>query len=274
MTIYDDGERELFHVRAGEAGRPLVFVHGFACAHEDFGPLMEILRDRHIVLACDLRGHGGSAGFASGYDIVTAGMDVAALVERLDVGPAVLVGHSMGCRVVLDAASRRPDLVSAVAFVEGSRTASGDEAAALKAARSAVDRVGYGAFVRGMFEGMFFDNADASIRDHTLERAATLPENVGREYLESTMVYDAARMDEAASRLHCPALLIQTTYFDHDLARRPLAPGQATPWTELVQRHATRSDLHVLSGVGHFPMLEAPAAVRDILDGFIAALAP
>jgi pimeloyl-ACP methyl ester carboxylesterase len=120
---------------------------------------------------------------------------------------------------------------------------------------------------------MFFDDADASIRDHTLERAATLPENVGREYLESTMVYDAARMDEAASRLRCPALLIQTTYFDQDLARRPLAPGQATPWTKLVGRHATGSDLHVLSGVGHFPMLEAPAAVRDILDGFIAALA-
>jgi hypothetical protein len=47
-----------------------------------FGPLMEILRDRLIVLACDLREHGGSAGFDPGYDIVTAGMDAAALVER------------------------------------------------------------------------------------------------------------------------------------------------------------------------------------------------
>ncbi len=269
MTNRDDGLRDLFHVRDGDAGRALVFVHGFASAHDDFRPLMDAFRDRHAVVACDLRGHGGSTGFDSGHDIVTAGMDVAGLVERLDIGPAVLVGHSMGCRVVLETASQRPDLVASVVFIEGSRTAAGDEDAALAAARSAIDRAGYAAFVRAMFEGMFFEGSDQSVRDRMIDRASSIPEDVGRSYLESMMVFDAARMESALSRLECGSLLVQSTYFDDDLNRRPLAPGQSTPWTELVERRATRSQLHVVSGVGHFTMLEAPERVKAVIDRFV-----
>ena len=273
MTIRIDGGRELFHVREGDGEHSLVFVHGIACTHEDFRLVMDASRDQDTVVACDLRGHGGSTSFDSGFDIATAALDVAGLVERLDMGSVVLVGHSMGCRVVLETASQRPDLVSAVVFIEGSRTAAGEEGAALLAARSAIDRVGYADFVRGMFEGMFFDSSNPSIRDRTIERAAALPESVGRSYLESTMVFDAARVETAVSRLECPALLIQSTYFDRDLTRLPLAPGQSTPWTELVERRAARSELHVVSGVGHFPMLEAPERVHAIIDRFVAGRA-
>ncbi len=58
------------------------------------------------MLAVDLRGHGATPGAADECSIETYGADVAALVEQSGLERAVLVGHSMGCRVVLE--TRRP----------------------------------------------------------------------------------------------------------------------------------------------------------------------
>jgi pimeloyl-ACP methyl ester carboxylesterase len=266
------GDKTIYYLREGDGRPPFVFVHGFGCAHDDFRCQMDAFRDRHTVVACDLRGHGESTGFETGLDIVTAASDVAGLVERLRLGPAVLVGHSMGCRAVLETASERPDLVAAVVFIEGSRSADGDEEAAILRARSALDATPYPDFVRSLFEGMFFNSTDASVRDPILARAATLPETAGRSYFESTMGYDAAHMDAALARLECRALVLQSTYLNEDRVRVALGAGETTPWTECIDRTATDSDVHVISRVGHFSMLEAPERINALIERFVAEL--
>src|SRR5947209_4756305 len=115
---------------SGDGSSSLVFVHGFACDHMDWTAQVKGLSERHRVVTCDLRGHGGTPGKPQDCSIETYGADVAELLEALQLAPAVLVGHSMGCRVVLEAARQRPGTVAGLVLIDGSFTGTGDPGAA------------------------------------------------------------------------------------------------------------------------------------------------
>src|SRR3989440_849169 len=113
-------------VRAGRGAPALVFVHGFACSLEDWRPQLDFFSATNEVIACDLRGHGQTPGRPHECSIEHYGGDVAALVGNLELKQCMLVGHSMGCRVVLEAARLLGDRVAGIVLVDGSRNATSD----------------------------------------------------------------------------------------------------------------------------------------------------
>src|SRR3954464_909842 len=130
----------MYFVRSGAGNPALVFVHGFACSLEDLRAQVEHFEKKHEVIACDLRGHGQTPGRPRECSIEHYGGDVAALVNNLELKKAVLVGHSMGCRAVLEAARLVPKRVSRLVLVDGSRNATGDPDAAEQSARATVEK--------------------------------------------------------------------------------------------------------------------------------------
>ena len=95
------------HTRTAGGTPPFVFVHGFGCARSDWDAQVAHVTPRHEAVAVDLGGHGTTPGTMDHARIETHGRDVAVLLEALKLAPAILVGHSMGCRVVMEAALRR-----------------------------------------------------------------------------------------------------------------------------------------------------------------------
>jgi len=95
----DLGDVQLSIAEAGSGGRPLLLVHGFTGAKEDFTPWLDQLADAgwHAV-APDLRGHGASSKPTAdtAYSFEILGDDVLRLTEALGWGRFVLLGHSMG----------------------------------------------------------------------------------------------------------------------------------------------------------------------------------
>jgi 3-oxoadipate enol-lactonase len=93
------GDVQLAIAEAGAGGRPLLIVHGFTGAKEDFTPWLDRLADLgwHAV-APDLRGHGASSkpSAESSYSFELLADDVLALADALDWDTFVLLGHSMG----------------------------------------------------------------------------------------------------------------------------------------------------------------------------------
>ena len=79
-------------------GRPVVFLHSWALNADMWEYQMTPLAAASLrCIAYDRRGHGRSSQPGGGYDIDGLADDLAALMERLDLRDAVLVGHSMGC---------------------------------------------------------------------------------------------------------------------------------------------------------------------------------
>jgi pimeloyl-ACP methyl ester carboxylesterase len=110
----------IHHVITGNGQPPIVLVHGFACAHSDWDAQVAHLSPRHQTVTADLRGHGASPGTADESSIERYGADVAEVLRALELPPAVLVSHSMGCRVVVEAALQAPAHTAAVVLVDGS----------------------------------------------------------------------------------------------------------------------------------------------------------
>ncbi|MET9710338.1 alpha/beta fold hydrolase [Nocardiopsis alba] len=97
----------------GGDGVPLIALHGTFGLASTFSALASYLAPEFRIIALDQRGHGLSDhGGDLGSDAFVD--DAVALLEHLDQGPALLLGHSMGGVVAYRLAARRPDLVRAL----------------------------------------------------------------------------------------------------------------------------------------------------------------
>src|SRR5258706_10691806 len=143
-------------IRAGKGAPALVFVHGFACSSDDWRAQLEHFQKTNEVVACDLRGHGKTPGRPHECSIEHYGGGVGALVNNLELEKCILVGPSMGCRVVLEASPHVADRVVGIVLVDGSRNATSDPEGAPAAARATVEKMGYAAFAERLFRQMFF----------------------------------------------------------------------------------------------------------------------
>ena len=151
------------YTRKGKGAPPVVFVHGFGCARSDWDFQVAHLSPRHETVAVDLGGHGTSPGGPDHRRLDTHGNDVAALLDELKLPPAVLVGHSMGCRVVMQAAMLKPERIKGLILVDGSRLGE-PGSKAYEARGTAMQAAGYAAFVKTAFGQMFgpeYDKAKA-----------------------------------------------------------------------------------------------------------------
>jgi pimeloyl-ACP methyl ester carboxylesterase len=101
---------EMYYERHGDAGEPLVFVHGYTGDVGDWEHQIAEFASTHRVLALDHRGHGRSEGPAdrSTYTIEQMSHDVEELIGRAGFERYHLVGHSMGGAVTQEIALRRP----------------------------------------------------------------------------------------------------------------------------------------------------------------------
>ena len=103
----------LWHELAGD-GPPVVLVHEGICDARMWEPQWSSFPPAHRTVRLDLRGFGRSPIPPEPFSHAA---DVAELLDRLELGPAAIVGVSAGGLVALDLALARPDLVSALVLV-------------------------------------------------------------------------------------------------------------------------------------------------------------
>ena len=101
------------HVVAGPADAPaVVFSHSIGAALTTWEPQAAALAGAFRVVSYDLRGHGRSPVPPGPYDIADLGGDLIALLDRLGIARAHLVGLSLGAMTSLWTAARFPERVA------------------------------------------------------------------------------------------------------------------------------------------------------------------
>jgi non-heme chloroperoxidase len=92
----NSGSIELYYEDHG-SGPPVVLIHGYPLSSRAWDKQVPVLLEAgRRVIAYDRRGFGKSSQPTSGYDYDTFAADLNALMEKLDLREATLVGHSMG----------------------------------------------------------------------------------------------------------------------------------------------------------------------------------
>jgi pimeloyl-ACP methyl ester carboxylesterase len=259
----------LHHVVTGQGRPPIMFVHGFGCAHADWDAQVAHLSPRHQSVAVDLRGHGASPGEAAECSIERYGADVAELMRALDLPKAVLVGHSMGCRVVIEAALQAPEQTAGVILIDGSQFQAA-MAAVFNAQFATPD--GYAATVAGLFEDMFTAKSDATTVASVIARARRLPRPVGEKMLLDVLRYDVGRLPAALAGLRVPVMVLQTTFSTEQRQRRSMREGQTTSYLDMVRASVPSVRVEIITDTGHFPQLDESGRTNALIGGFLAEL--
>lgn len=100
-------------------GSPLVALHGLTASYVTFVGIAERLAGRRALFALDLRGRGRSDKPPAPYGMAQHAADVAAAMRSMDLGPSVILGHSMGGFVATALAEQAPELVAGLVLIDG-----------------------------------------------------------------------------------------------------------------------------------------------------------
>lgn len=106
------------HYVEGGHGDPIVLLPGWPRTWWEFHKIMPALAENRRVIAVDLRGMGDSAKPATGYDKKTMAADIAALIARLGLGRADVVGSDIGSMVAFSLAANHPDRVRRLVMID------------------------------------------------------------------------------------------------------------------------------------------------------------
>ena len=249
----------------------LLFVHGFACALDDWDPQVKALSPRFRCAAVDLPGHGASAKPAT-VSIAAMGSAVAQVKEQIAGRSTILVGHSMGCRVIVEALLQSPTGVSGLVFVDGS-ILGGDPETGITRAKEAVSKAGIDALGQRLFSDMFLESSDPKLRERIIARAQAVDPGLREELFVDLVRWDLTKAKDALKQIKVPALVLQSTFINPELKRVPMQPGMTTPFMDAVAASVPKSEAKIVTGAGHFAMLEAAPSVNDEIGTFAAKLA-
>jgi pimeloyl-ACP methyl ester carboxylesterase len=106
------------HVRVGGTGSAVILLHGYGETGDMWVPMaVEFARD-HTVVVPDLRGLGLSAKPTGGFDKKNQGVDVANLLDKLNIGSVEVVAHDIGNMVAYAFAAQYPDRVRKLVVID------------------------------------------------------------------------------------------------------------------------------------------------------------
>ncbi|MEA5503350.1 alpha/beta fold hydrolase [Halotia wernerae UHCC 0503] len=266
----------------GTTGPAIVLVHGFGASWWHWRKNIPVLAESCRVYAIDLIGFGGSAkpqpGEKIAYTLETWGQQVADFCREVVGEPAYLVGNSIGCIVIMQAAVSNSDIALGVALINCSlRLLHDHKRATLPWSR----RVGAPILQRLLSIkpiAKFFFNQVAKPKTvrKILLQAYVNAETVTDELVD---ILTAPASDPGAVAVFVAFTAYSTGPLPEDLL--PLLPcpaiilwGTADPWEpiELGRELANYPQVQKfipLEGVGHCPQDEAPELVNPILKDWI-----
>jgi pimeloyl-ACP methyl ester carboxylesterase len=259
----------IHHVVTGDGQPPIVFVHGFACAHTDWDAQVAHLSPRLRTVAVDLRGHGKSPGTAAECSIERYGADVAEVMRALKLSGAVIVGHSLGCRVAIEAALQAPAQTAAVILIDGSQFSAVMEPVLMERFATAD---GYTTITNALFKDMFTGKSDKTVVSAVVARALRLPRSIGERMLTDLLRYDVGRLESSLAALPVPVMALQTTFSNEKRDRVTMRIGQTTPYLDMVRANIPGVRVEIIEDTGHFPQLDESARTNALIADFIAGL--
>ena len=241
---------------AGQGEPTLVLVHGWAFDRHLWDGLVPALAKRQRVLTLDLGGHGESGRDRARWTMASLGEDVKAVVDAVGAKEIVLVGHSMGGPVVLEAARRMPDRVKGIVLVDTLLDADQRTPADQVEAMSKQLEADYKGVATHMAnEYLFAAATPAAVRERVLKQALAMPTPLSIALLREVWLYDPV---PALREIKAPVRAVNADKFPTNV--------------EGNRRHMPGYEAVIVTGSGHYPMIEQPEKFAAALDTALASL--
>ena len=236
----------------GDGTPALVFVHGWSCDRGYWKGQLRPLAARYRTVAVDLAGHGASGAGRRTWTMPAFGEDVVAVVDQLGLGEMVLVGHSMGGDVVVEAALRLGDRVAGLVWVDTYSTLGAPPTDDELEAFVASFRKDFVPATRALVRRVFPADADVELVEWVAADMSAAPPEIAIDAMRHAVGNEPGVL-AGLRKLTVPVVAIN--------------PDSRPTDTEALRRHGV--DSVVMPGVGHFLMLEDPDRFNRLLGGVV-----
>jgi pimeloyl-ACP methyl ester carboxylesterase len=238
VAFSSDGVPVTYEV-LGSGAPALVFVHGWSCDRSYWRHQLSHFSRSHAVVAVDLAGHGASGPGRADWTIAAFGRDVVAVAEQLGLGQVVLIGHSMGGDVIVEAAPRLAGPVLGLVWADVYNTLEKPLTDAEIEEFATPFREDFVATTRAFVIGMFVPGSDRELVEWVAADMSSAAPEIALGCLHHSASNGRA-IGGALQGLTAPVVAINPDY-------RPTN-------VESLQRHGVETVL--MPGVGHFEMME------------------
>ena len=254
VTVVNTNGEEIHFSNTGAGDIALIFIHGFANNQEIWEGQIAHFSDRYQVIAVDLPGFGMSSHNRTEWTMENYGKDIAGVVHDLKLKKVVLIGHSTGAYVAVEAAHLLKNEVMGLILV--------DEVKDLKIHFSEETIVGMKGFLNDLMsnpseeklvQGGFFKQHTAESYQKILKMFDANPSQVGwDDFISNYFKWSNEKDEIALGNLSVPVSLINA-----DL-----------PPTNAEQLHAIISDLNIdiVENSGHCIYWDFPEQFNALIE--------
>jgi pimeloyl-ACP methyl ester carboxylesterase len=251
-----DGTPISFDTTADRA-RALILVHGWSCDRAYWRRQVAAFADDYQVVTIDLAGHGASGVGRDTWTMPAFGEDVTAVARALALRDIVLVGHSMGGDVIVEAALALGDRVAGLVWVDVySELGAPDTPEQLEAFLEPF-RADFISATRSFVREMFPATTRSDLVEEIVADMSSAPPAIALDALGQA-VANQVRVMAVVPTLAVPVVAINADYEPTDMA----SLGN------------TGIETVIASGVGHFLMLEDADQFNRLLADVLARRIP
>jgi pimeloyl-ACP methyl ester carboxylesterase len=257
IAISSDGTHVQYHVY-GKAEPALVFIHGWSCDSNYWREQVTAFKQKYTLVTVDLGGHGGTDAARGDWSMAAFGRDVATAVAAVPNRQLILVGHSMGGPVAIEAARLLGDRVIGIIGVDTFKTIGAPlpSTAQLDAIAKPFEANFIG-HTRELVAGHFFaPGGDQQLAQKIAYDMSLSPPKVAIPALRAVLAYDFA---PPLKEVSAPIVAINS-----DLGE---------PVNELrIRKVLPKFRAVVIPGSGHFLMMDDAARFNPALEAEVQAL--
>ena len=245
----------LAYTDTGKGEGALIFLHYWGGSARTWDLVIARLATRTRCIALNQRGWGGSLALDGRYGLEAMADDVTALIDALDPGPVLLVGHSMGGKVAQIVAGRGVAGLRGLVLVA--------PAPPISMAVTSTERAGMLASYQSR-EGVLqaLDVLAGSPLPKAL-REQVIADTLGGHPEAKRAWTESGMLQDVSAELNRITVPVRVVVGDRDKVER------SNELSISLRPYLPQAQFTVLSGVGHLSPLEAPDAVANACTGML-----
>jgi pimeloyl-ACP methyl ester carboxylesterase len=239
----------------GTGAPAIVFVHGWSLDKSIWNDQVKVFSAKYKVVTIDLAGHGESGRSRKNYTMELFGEDVASVVNKLKLEKVILVGHSLGGSVVIEAANILKGKVIGLIGADTFQKFEEGEPADRAEQYLTTFKSNFVGSAKDYASLLFLPNADTLLVNRVAEKMSSANPKIAIDVMRNSYEYNSIA---SIKKLNVPIISINCEKFPVKLEEN--------------RKYVKSFELKKMNGVGHFVMLEDPTKFNQLLNEAIEEL--
>jgi (E)-2-((N-methylformamido)methylene)succinate hydrolase len=253
----------MVHYNVEGHGPPVMLIHGVGANLSSWDGIVPALAEHFTVVRLDLRGHGRSGHIGGKCTLDDFVQDVVDVLTACGITRAHIVGFSLGGLIAQGFALAHPSMVDRLVILSAVAGRTPDEQARMRERVGVLHEQGIEAISGASQERWFTPAFVARHPDLVRKRMEELCNNHRPSYLAA---YTAFATSDLGDRLHAITHPTLIATGEHDA-------GSSPRMARFMHKQIRRSRLHILPGLRHSVLVEAPMQVGTLVLGFLREVA-